>query len=179
MPAYLTLRNAAVAASMGILAALSFSGVAQAITDTVFRYSSPRAGYYTIDQMAMSPDRSTATYVNSWGAGLAGNACFNTGVNLPHGATITAVAFWYSSAGSGNPRGMVLRHRLSDSTQHLVAIQTFADDSNTRKGGAIPVTAALALINNALYTYSFATCLNSGDNFFSARITYTYATAGD
>jgi len=36
MKAYFTSRRAAIVAAVGLLAALSFGGVAQAITDTVF-----------------------------------------------------------------------------------------------------------------------------------------------
>ena len=71
MKPHLTFHPAAVALA-GVVAALSFSGVAQAITDTVFRYSPAKTGFYSIDSMAMSPI-STASgtgYVTEWGAGV-------------------------------------------------------------------------------------------------------------
>ena len=43
MKIYLTFRTGATAIAFGsVVAALSFSGVAQAITDTVFRYNTPK-----------------------------------------------------------------------------------------------------------------------------------------
>ena len=184
MKACLTSRHVAVAAAGGILVALSFGGVAQAITDSVFRYDMPKTGFYTIDAIAMAPDSSptAASYGNIAGNGLGGSQgtrCFNTGVNLPQGVTVTAVTFWYKSGVGGNPSGSLLRHKLSDGTQDVIANNTFVDDSNVRTGGALPVVPTFATINNNAFSYGFSACPNAGTSFFAARIAYTYRTAGD
>ena len=184
MKVYLISRNGATVIACALVAALSFSGVAQAITDSVFRYDTPKTGYYTIDAMAMSPDSSptAASYGNIAGSGLGGSQgtkCFNTGVNLPQGVTVTAITFWYKSGIGGNPSGSLLRHKLSDGTQNVIANNTFVDDSNVRTGGALPVVPTFATINNNVFSYGFSACPNAGTSFFAARITYTYRTAGD
>ncbi len=55
MNKYLTSRRAAFATVGGLLAAVSLSGVALAITDTAFRYSTPKKGYLTLMPAAFTP----------------------------------------------------------------------------------------------------------------------------
>ena len=158
MKTFLAFPSATAIALGSVVAAFSFSGVAQAITDSVFRYDTPKTGYYTIDAMAMSPDSSPTalSYGNIAGSGLGGSTgtrCFNTGVNLPQGVTVTAITFWYKSGVGGNPSGSLLRHKLSDGTQNVIANNTFVDDSNVRIGGALPVIPTFATINNNAFSY--------------------------
>ena len=41
------------------------------------------------------------------------------------------------------------------------------------------VPPTLALVNNALYTYTYRLCVGTADAFLAARIAYQYRTAGD
>jgi hypothetical protein len=179
-----TSRRLAVAAAGGLLVALSLSGVAQAVTDTIFQYTAAKTGYFAIHPMAMVPDGadSASTYHVGWnGAGLhtTGGGCFSTSVNLPNGATMTALDIWYSSGTGGNPQMVILRYKVADGTSDFVADRFFKDDSATRKGGTAPINVAFAVADNAHYTYGFGTCLTANDSFYGARITYTYTNAGD
>ena len=97
MTIHVTSRRVALAAAGGLLAALTLSGAAQAITDTVFRYTTPKTGHFGIDVMAMAPDRTDAAddYLVSWSGVLGtGNAlCFNTGVNLPNHDAVVGLVY--------------------------------------------------------------------------------------
>ncbi len=81
-----------------LLAAVSLSGVAQAVTDTIFRYSTAKIGYFGIDAMALAPQNSHAAsqLSSNWdavaGASVSADGCYNSGVHLPQGATITQLA---------------------------------------------------------------------------------------
>src|SRR3954447_6275749 len=79
-------RNAAFFAAGGFAAALFLAGAAHAITDTVFKYSTPKTGYLTLDPMAFAPDNSNDAghYFVSWGNGMTTDltTCVNTGINL-------------------------------------------------------------------------------------------------
>ena len=179
-----TSRRLAVAAAGGLLVALSLSGVAQAVTDKIFQYTTAKTGYFAIHPMAMVPDgaESASTYHVGWnGAGLhtTGGGCFSTSVNLPNGTTMTGLAIWYSSGTGGNPQMVILRYKLADGTSDFVADKVFADDSATRNEGIAPINATFAVVDNAHYAYGFGTCLNANDSFYGARIAYTYTNAGD
>jgi hypothetical protein len=97
MTAHLTSHRIALVAAGGLFTALALGGVAQAITDTVFKYSTAQTGYLTIDAVAMAPmnTAAAANYINHPGGPLENFSndlsCFGTGVNLPQGATITAL----------------------------------------------------------------------------------------
>src|ERR1700754_3860516 len=102
MNTHLRSRHAAVAAAGGILAALSIGGVALAITDTQFKYTSPKTGFYTVGSASFAPKDTTSAgnYFNSVTGGLGvldQRRCFLTGVNLPHGAALTGLRVWYVS----------------------------------------------------------------------------------
>jgi hypothetical protein len=184
MQACFTFRRAATAAAAGVVIALSFSSVAQAITDTIFRYSSPKTGYYMIDRMAMSPQDTTAAgasfSIDAGDGGLTAGtqACFVTGVNLPQGATITGARVWYRSGAGGNPIVNLVVHRLSDGQVFLIAGQTLVDDSALRKAVNITVPAGQT-VDNAGKSYGLQICLWPQDVFYALRIAYTYNQAGD
>jgi hypothetical protein len=175
-------RSAAAGAAVA-LAVVAAVGTAQAITDTVFKYSTPKTGFFTIDAMALAPDNSGALYFNDWDDGLeasAGNtACFNAGVNLPNGATITQVSVWAESAAFGNPNSNLRRKKLSDGSFDILAQAQLVDDTQTRKVQHVAVPAADAVVNNNLYSYGFGFCPAEDDVFYVARISYTYQNAGD
>ena len=180
MNAYFTPRRAVIVAAAGLVAALSFGGVAQAITDTVFRYSPPKTGYYSIDHFAMNPLGSGAadSYFREFSTGLnntTGNDCFGTGVNLPHGVTLTEVRVWYKS-GAGTPRFYFVFQRMSIAQQNYY-LRSPTDSSGTLKATNLPIDPVK--IDNSLNSYAFVLCIDPGDVFYSARISYTYNNAGD
>jgi hypothetical protein len=113
--------------------------------------------------------------------GRTGNAlCFNTGVNLPNGATMTRLSVWYTSGASSNPFVQLVRHTLADGTSNVSAFQTIIDDSGTRKQRNLTIANnSLAKVKSGPYTYGFGVCLGSDTVFHGARITYTYNHAGD
>jgi hypothetical protein len=177
-------RSATVAAG-SLLALALIGGTAQAITDTIFKYSAPKTGYFTIDSMAMGPDGDVAAndFNISWGVGLttSSNSCFNTGVNLPTGATITAFVVFYKSAAASDLDVSVFRKKLSDGTLNTIAGQAIADDSDTRVSASVLLssTPVNLVIDNVHYSYGFGVCLGAGDVFHAARVRYTYTNAGD
>src|SRR5690348_16507875 len=88
--------------ALGALAIIVLGGAAHAVTDTIFKYTNPRTGFFTIDPMALSADTDGRTYTTDYQNGnISGAGCFNTGVNLPNGATVTALTVWIAS-GAGN-----------------------------------------------------------------------------
>jgi hypothetical protein len=173
-----------VAAAGALAAAFDLSGVAHAITETNFRYSTPHTGYITIDPGAVSPGASTiSNYTFSNLGGLhyagAGTACFTTGVNFPDHATLNAMTAWYASAANGNPDFSVTRRTLSNNNTIAVATGVGFDDSGSQKVITTGAASAVAIVNNRAYSYVLIACLTNGDSFFGARIKYTYTTAGD
>jgi hypothetical protein len=188
MTTYLTSHRIALVAAGGLLTALALGGAAQAITDSVFKYSTAQTGYLTIDAVAMAPmnTAAAASYFNHPGGPLENFSsdlnCFGTGVNLPQGATITALILWLSDSGAP-PESLSAyldRRMLGDGTFSLLAQkEEFGDGTGARRSYAISVAPAAAKVSNKLYSYSFRVCLNLNDTFHTARITYTYTTAGD
>ena len=184
MKADLTFQRIFVAAA-GFGAALSLSGIAQAITDTSFRYSTEQTGYFSISPMAMAPNDDTAANnfaINrNAGAGVQtdGFICMDTGVNLPHVAIMTELSVWTTSGAANNPALVLYRHRLTDGARDTLAFIMIADDSGMRKKNDMAIPEATAKVSNALYTYGFGLCLGAGDTFHGARVTYTYNRPGD
>jgi hypothetical protein len=184
MKSYITSRCGAIAAAGGVVAALSFGGVAQAITDTVFRYSAPKTGFYSIDRFALNPIGSffgAMNYNREWNGGLWNNGtdanCFGTGINLPHGATLASVRVWYSSDTDGNPAFRFIAQEFASPAQTIIFVAAPSDNSATVRSVNIPVDPLK--INNSQTSYALTVCLSPNDIFYSARVTYTYDNAGD
>jgi len=185
---YLKSKKVAFFAAGGSAAALLLAGAAHAITDNVFKYSTPRTGWYGLSPMGFVPDRfnSADGYAQaeplylSLANGHTGG-CFDTGVNLPHNAKITGFAVWYRSDTSPSVTAAVYRSKISDGTANQVAFLSSTDTSLTRKGMAVAVPdSATATVNNRDYVYSVLLCFNhANDRYYAGRITYSYATAGD
>jgi hypothetical protein len=182
LKACLTSRTAAIAGAFAILAALSFTGVAQAITDTVFRYTTPKTAYFPISGMAMNASSDNYDYTNGWFNGLSpvsGVPCFSTGVNLPHGSTITGLTIWYESGAVGGVSVSFYRFQLNDGSFDKIGERTFLNDTNgLRQAGNVPVTTSFATVNNFQFSYGLGICLEA-TTFRDARVRYTYNTAGD
>jgi len=164
--------------------ALLLSSAGQAATDTIYSYSTPRNGYFSIDRMAMMPtdDVGAADFLIETGNGQglrADNHCFNAAVNLPNGATVVNMAVWYSSSGEGDPQFFLLRQRLSDGLTQVVAMAGPADDSNLRKLVVATPALKFKVIDNERNSYGFRACLSQLDRFYAARLFYTFTEAGD
>ena len=178
-------RPAVMFAAASGLAVLLLTGAAQAVTDTVFKYSTPKNGNFTIDRMAMTPADTDAadnfTIETGTGQGLRANGpqCFNAAVNLPQGATIVRMTVWYSSVAEGDPNFFVLRQRLTDGQTDTVIASTGADDSGLRKTLNADADPNYTAVDNVRYSYGFGACLAQLDKFYAARILYTYINAGD
>jgi hypothetical protein len=183
MTMHVTSRRVALAAACGLFAALPLSGAAQAITDTVFRYTNPKTGHFSIGVMAMAPASDTASYTVNWNGGSlfsAGDDCFNTGVNLPHAATMKRLIVRYTSGPNTDLIVFLRRYTLADGATHAFVAGNITDNSLTRKQKNIVLpNNSLLRVNNAQYAYGLGVCVGSDTGFHGARITYTYTHAGD
>src|SRR4051794_14416092 len=97
---HLTSRSAVLFGAGGFLAALFLSGDAQAITDTVFKYSAAKTGRLPIPAAAFTPEGSAVKYVNlggELGPLTTSDACFHAPVNLANGAKMTTLVTYYAS----------------------------------------------------------------------------------
>jgi hypothetical protein len=166
-----------------VLASCVAIGAAHAITVTVFKYSSPKSGWLTINPSDLVPESNVITY-SAGSASLVLNGsvagCFFAPLHLPQGARMGQVIIWYlSDAGGSDLQFQVIRTRLSDNLSDLT-FKNAHDDSFTRKSAALIVPAAWATVNNGGYRYDFVYCPQSNDNiFYGGRVAYTYGDAGD
>ena len=178
-------RHSATIAAGSLVAIVSATAVAQAATDTIYKYSTPKIGNFSINPFAMSPTEDGVDYSTQFIAGgfirlSSGTGCFSTGVNLPNGATMTRLTtFWTSGAGP-KPGYTILRHTLSDGATVIVATGNVNDDTGTRKPFSANIDATAALVNNNQHSYTFVICMGGlNDAFHGARVSYTYTSAGD
>jgi hypothetical protein len=179
-------RNTVFFAAGGFAAALFLAGAAHAITDTVFRYSSPKQGYVSFDPMAFTPQSNNDAsdyslgWVSNFGITTGSNMCFNTGVNLPQGATITGLTIWErSTVANISPAITFKRRSVVTGVVEVIGIKDFTDTSGTRKALNVTISSAMNVVDNSRYTYGLGGCINSTMNFYGARIAYTYVSAGD
>jgi hypothetical protein len=173
-------RNMAFA--LGALAIIVLGGAAHAVTDTIFKYTNPRTGFFTIDPMALSVDDDNRSYTIDYANGnISGAGCFSTGLNLPNGSTITALTVWIASGAGTDPNFVLLRRDLgTGNADFLLNHVDVHDDSTQRTAHIFKFTnSATAKVDNT-HTFAFAVCLPDATNFFlGARVAYTYTTAGD
>ncbi len=188
MTTYLTSRNIALIAAGGFLAAVSLSGTAQAITDTIFQYSSPKTAYFGIPAAAFTPNSLFDDYVNtgkSIQAYSSNVTCFSAPVNLPDGALMSKLVVWYSSlAGWGSFSVGLVRNKLSDGSDEAILSKQPVTTNDVYQQASFTITgASLRTIDNARYVYRMDMCVSGASTidpkFYSARITYTYTNAGD
>jgi hypothetical protein len=169
----------------GILIGSLLVGTSVALTDTAFKYTHAKTGYLSVSSMDFAPDSlqgATNDYVNAWDGSLSNSAlgrCFNAGVNLPQGAKMTQITFYYQSDATSDLGGYLVRRNPASGSGTYAVTSTPADNSNI----ATSVTAAIPLnyrtINNKKYAYGVGVCLETeGTLFNGARITYTYTNAG-
>jgi hypothetical protein len=168
---------------IALVATTAAIGTAQAITDTIFQYSSPKTGYLTISPAALSPTADGVDYIIGFSGGvhLQTNSlqCFVTGVNLPHGARITQMLVFYTTGGTG-PQVRLYRESLTTGVAQQIANANLPLTGGARSAASVPIAPSLAIVGNAAFTYGFGTCLSDTANtLHGVRITYTYTNAGD
>ena len=167
----------------GAAAASVIGGSALAITSTTFTYSASQRGYYTINPMAMAPRGNAAAdnYLIVYPTELSGQGCYQTGVNLPQGATIERVVTWYRRGVYSSPAIYFYRQNLSTNASNVLVFGPSNNSTTTaRQLTSDSVPAALRMVDNLTFSYAYAFCANSsGDRFSGARINYIYNSAGD
>jgi hypothetical protein len=158
----------------------------------VFTYDAPKTGWYGLSPMAFAPNvpASADDYQIRWpnhpgqaggSLGAVGSACFNTGVNLPQGAKMTAFTMRYQTGINQGVTAFLFRARQTDGASETIGqlVGVFTNGLRQTANDALPAT-AVSTVNNAAYVYSVGVCLQGGTNlYFNGRITYTYTSAGD
>lgn len=169
-----------IAMMAGVSALLMSTPSAFAIDSSAFNYTTPKTGYLSVSPMDFAPDGSSSAanpYFNSWfGNVLTGNGCFNTGLNFPHGATVTSVRVWYSGALFIN----FTQTELATGTTGPSLQQSFPTNGTTDRRTSILAFGTPALkIDTLKYSYALGICVGPDDSFRGARMQYTYTNAGD
>ena len=131
-----------------------------------------------------TPESGNATYGISPTVGILQSVtshCYQTGVNLPQGAKITALRVWYSSDNANSLSFVLVRNQLTTGAGEALVQEFSTDSSSNRVAESFTVSGASATVNNNAYMYGFRVCFNAatGELFNGARLTYTYTTAGD
>jgi hypothetical protein len=176
-------RNVTMVIAAGLFA-LSFGGLARAITDTVFQYTKAKTGYVSVGPMAFAPgDNSTANNYDIHHPDyiIAGDSCFVAGVSLPQGATLTGFASWVSSDTDSAYDIALWRANPATGDHTLISELESSDTSQTRVILNRTISpGAVATINNQHFNYGVSVCVqNSISKFYGSRISYTYTDAGD
>lgn len=151
---------------------------AAAITDTIFKYSTPKNGVMMMSTMAFSPDgNSTAAnpWFNSWtNSSLTGNGCFNAGLFLPNGAKITQIRVIYSK---GIFMNLIATEQSSGIGTTLATISK--NNANSARTGFNFDLPTPHTVQTGKFQYGVGICVNPGESFNGIRILYTYDTAGE
>jgi hypothetical protein len=176
--------SAPIITAFGALAvAVCLTGAAQAVTDTVFKYSTPKTGYLAFAGNAFTPlDDMTGFYVNNrreLRVKADDFVCFATPVHLPQGADMTSLAVWYRN------QTATLTVSVLKATNSGV-FSEIAKRNLPQGAGALLATksiaGAAAIIDNQRSHYWLEYCATDGSTdsqLNSVRITYTYMNAGD
>jgi hypothetical protein len=185
-------RNQYFSAFISVVAAASltiafFSESAKAITDTVFRYSTPQTGHFMIPPAALNATTDFPPYRNEGfrltNLGTSAQTCLQAPVNLPQGAVIKSIRIWYGRQTSNATFFADLKRVRLTATgpSTLPPIAGSGDDEPPINDGfsVIVYDAAAHTVDNRLNLYYLELCIASGAVFYSARIDYTYDTAGD
>jgi hypothetical protein len=180
MRVIVTARHLAIVLS-GILIGFTVSGVAYAISAAGFRYSAPKTGYLMLPAAAFVPFSDGTIYSNIGDElDTTGEQCFSAAVNLPNGAKMAQLAMWYSKSDAAPENLWLFRVSPSDSSTWTLATLTAVNTSGATKSAAANITdASLQTVNNARYAYFIGQCISDQEVFASARIKYTYTSAGD
>jgi hypothetical protein len=141
----------------------------------------PVTHHYTIAASAFAPDEldittTTNDYFNQWDPTAltnSGDRCFNAGLALPPGATLTSVTVYYA-AGDAAMYFELNRQELSNHTgTAYVSFNTSTTGTPGYTSTTKTIPSADAVVNMGKYAYSAGVC-PSGNTFFSGlNITYT------
>jgi hypothetical protein len=173
-----TRRRLALLLAIATVVALSAAGAAYALTASSFKYSSPKTGYVRVSSMAFIPDSPNTTYFNSWPDGLADsvNSCFNTGVDLPQGARVKSITFYFESGAGSDFQGELVRTRLSTGANQEFQVSP-SNDAGTRATATANVPSIRQPVTSD-HAYGIGVCPGDDGTFFGARVKYTYTSAG-
>ena len=167
--------------SAAALFALSYGGIAHAITDTLFRYSTPKAGYLSLGPMSFAPADSSTTpnYTSQSGDFLEADntGCFVAPVNLPQGAALTNFTAWVSGPIAGVDVKFI-RHNLATGAKVVIAELTMSNADFGRLMLNQSITPALT-VNNQVFNYGVSVCVQAAARYYAGRVAYTYQDAGD
>jgi hypothetical protein len=187
MKKIITPRALFIAVAAIVLTGVSLGPTAQAVVDSEFRYSTVQRGYFTIPAAALVPHSNTANYSRTGGYRITTTAvaqvCFYAPVNLPNGASLTALRTWYLRPANtdvffvnlyrvGIPGGVTLELAAGDQSTQLPVRTTYG----------VGVTAAndgVEIIDNQRYTYYLQYCIANDSEIFTTRVDYTYRNAGE
>jgi hypothetical protein len=171
-------------AAAGAVAGMLFAGgAAHAVTDTIFRYSTPKTGFVTIQSIAFNPDASGTAFHSAIQLTLdvAGAACFLAPVNMPQGAKMSALQIWYKRATPNFFTVALFRqHITQESSADVIVSQTPPGGGFFRPAKYDITDTALQTVDNSRYSYFLRVCMaETADSFQNARVTFTYNNAGD
>jgi hypothetical protein len=165
---------------LGIAAALALiaAGAAYALTASSFKYSSAKTGYVRLHTFAFAPVASGTSYSNfAEGLTAPGGCGFVAGVDLPVGALVKSVTFYYKSGAASNLTAQLWRMQLSTAVPTFIADVGPSNDAGTPTSVTDTVAAANQLVTSGR-AYGLGVCPGSDGTFYGARIKYTYTSAG-
>jgi hypothetical protein len=181
-------RAIVVPTSTAVLVALLLSGAANAITDTVFRYSTPQTGYLAIPANVFTPlDDSTLYNVQNRSQLRLDTddfACFVTPVNLPQGADMTDLTVWYQNHSAGLAVSLLRKTNLDifNGFKELARRILPRGDASVTQEANRSIAGPDAIVDNKDNHYWLEYCARNAAQdgvLNSVRITYTYKNAGD
>ena len=120
-----------------------------------------------INFKAINPDTDSISYSNTEGrvTADANGVTFVAPVFLPHGATISAVVV-YGNGAAGQETWFISRRSLVDASSGAIMA--------TAAINTVDSTISNAVVDNSTYSYFInTTSLDTGDQIYSAKITYT------
>jgi len=171
-----------VIALAGILIGVVLSGAAHAIVESTYRYSTPQTGYLMVPAPAFVPQTNTVAYSNGAALHASTFSCFYAPVSLPQGARMSQLTTWYIKNGTTGGAEAQLQSLSPLNPAFLTAVATVLlnNTSGAVKQASVDVTdPSVQTVNNAHLVYRIILCLSGEESFVSARIGYTYKSAGD
>jgi hypothetical protein len=160
-------------------ALLLSNGIANAITDSVFKYSAAKTGYFSIPSSAFMPTNSVVTWGNAYALTTSDNSCFYAPVHLPSSAKMTGLSISYFRNATASYSVQLSRQSLSAVKIDQLVNQTLADTGGAYSVANYPIVTSQT-VDNLRFAYVVVACMSAGNNaLYAARVTYTYANAGD
>lgn len=177
-------KRSIIALVAGVAIGLMFLGTAAAVRSGKFVYSSPKTGFISLSPSDFTPDNVPgAEYFNDWTVSALTNtdpgACFNAGVNLPQGAIIKWIDFYYDSGPNTDFFGRFIRQDFLAATSVDLGFVNPVDDSGLPTIASAAIAPSVAKVKNAQYAYMVGVCPFDDTAFHGVRIEYTYKSAGD